>query len=149
MDLALDITLFDLDRTATVQLGKEFIPLAADFTAPLAVASGGMNDLMLGIRAMLNVGANADVKGIYLIEPFDPNRIPVLLLHRLMSSPLVWRNAATAAMKDPIIRRNYQFWYAFYSTGVPVTQSAALIRERIAFIRRLGDPGGNLGHRRT
>ena len=138
----MDITLFDLDRTATVQLGKEFIPLAADFTAPLALASGGMNDLMLGIRAILNVGANADVKGIYLIEPFDPDRIPVLLLHGLMSSPLVWRNAATAAMKDPIIRRNYQFWYAFYSTGVPVTQSAALIRDRIAFIRRLGDPSG-------
>ena len=138
----MDITLFDLDRTSTVQIGREFIPLAADFTAPLALASGGMNDLMLGIRAILNVGASADVKGIYLIEPFDPNRIPVLLLHGLMSSPLVWRNAATAAMKDPIIRRNYQFWYAFYSTGVPVTQSAALIRNRIAFIRRLGDPSG-------
>lgn len=138
----MDLTLFDLDRTATVQIGREFIPLAADFTAPLALASGGMNDLMLGIRAILNVGASADVKGIYLIEPFDPNRIPVLLLHGLMSSPLVWRNAATAAMKDPIIRRNYQFWYAFYSTGVPVTQSAALIRNRIAFIRRLGDPSG-------
>ena len=138
----MDITLFDLDRTATVQIGREFIPLAADFTAPLALASGGMNDLMLGIRAILNVGASANVKGIYLIGPFDPNRIPVLLLHGLMSSPLVWRNVATTAMKDPIIRRNYQFWYAFYSTGVPVTQSAALIRDRIASIRRLGDPGG-------
>ena len=115
----MDITLFDLDRTATVQIGREFIPLAADFTAPLALASGGMNDLMLGIRAILNVGASANVKGIYLIGPFDPNRIPVLLLHGLMSSPLVWRNAATAAIKDPIIRRNYQFWDAFYSTGCP------------------------------
>jgi pimeloyl-ACP methyl ester carboxylesterase len=138
----MDITLFDLDRTATVPIGSDSIPLAADFTVPLALASGGMNDLKLGIRAILNAGASADVKGIYLIDRFDPNRIPVLLLHGLMSSPLVWRNVATAAMKDPIIRRNYQFWYAFYSTGVPVAQSAALIRDRIAFIRRLGDPGG-------
>ena len=145
----MDITLFDLDRTATVQIGREFIPLAADFTAPLALASGGMNDLMLGIRAILNVGASANVKGIYLIGPFDPNRIPVLLLHGLMSSPLVWRNVATTAIKDPIILRNYQFWYAFYSTGMPVTQSAALIRDRIAFIPAWVIQAANLGHRRT
>jgi hypothetical protein len=88
-----------------------------------------MNDLMLGIRAILNVGASADVKGICLIDPFDPNRIPVLLLHGLMSSPLVWGNVATAAMEDPGIRRNYQFWYAFYSTGMPVAQSAAHSRQ--------------------
>ena len=65
----MDITFLDLDRTATVQIGGEFIPLAADFTAPLALASGGMNDLMLGIRAILNAGASADVKGIYSSSP--------------------------------------------------------------------------------
>ena len=98
---------------------------------------------------MLNVGAGTDIKGVYLIEPFDPNRIPVLLLHGLMSSPLVWRNVATAAMENPIIRSNYQFWYAFYSTGMPVTQSAALIRERIAVIRRLAIPAADPARRRT
>ncbi len=139
---SMEIVLFDLDRTSTVKIGGKIIPLAGDFTAPLALSSDGMNDLALGIRVMLNVGAGTDIKGIYLIEPFDPNRIPVLLLHGLMSSPLVWRNVATAAMENRIIRSNYQFWYAFYSTGIPVTQSAALIRERIAAIRRLGDPGG-------
>ena len=139
---SMKIALYDLDRTSTVRIGGKTIPLAGDFTAPLALSSDGMNDLALGIRVMLNVGAGTDIKGVYLIEPFDPNRIPVLLLHGLMSSPLVWRNVATAAMENPIIRSNYQFWYAFYSTGMPVTQSAALIRERIAVIRRLGDPGG-------
>ena len=136
------ITLYDLDRTSTVRIGGNSIPLAGDFTAPLALSSDGINDLMLGIRAILNVGASADANGIYLIDPFDPNRIPVLLLHGLTSSPLVWRNVATAAMENPLIRKNFQFWYAFYSTGVPVTQSASLIRERIAIIRRLGDPDG-------
>jgi pimeloyl-ACP methyl ester carboxylesterase len=139
---SMNITLYDLDRTATVRIGGKSILLAGDFTAPLALSSDGMNDLMLGIRAILNVAASTDVEGIYLIDPFDANRIPVLLLHGLMSSPLVWRNIATDAMENPIIRKNFQFWYAFYSTGVPVAQSAALIRERIAVIRRLGDPGG-------
>jgi len=138
----IQITFFDLDRTATTRIGGKSIPLAGDFTAPLALSFDGINDLMLGIRAILDVGASADFNGIYLIEPFDPDRIPVLLLHGLTSSPLVWRNVATDAMENPLIRKTYQFWYAFYSTGVPVPQSAALIRERIAIIRHLGDPGG-------
>ena len=95
---AMSISLYDLDRTSAVRIGGSSIPLAGDFTAPLALSSDGMNDLVLGIRAILNVGASADIKGIYLIDPFDPNRIPVLLVHGLMSSPLVWRNVATAAM---------------------------------------------------
>jgi hypothetical protein len=75
---------------------------------------------MLGIRAILDVGARADANGIYLIEPFDPNRIPVLLLLGLTSSPLVWRNVATDAMENPLIRKNFQFWYASIRTAARI-----------------------------
>ena len=137
------LKVYDLDRTATARIQGKSLLLAGDFTAPLAMSFEGINDLMLGVRAILNVEAGADYNGIYLIEPFDPDRIPVLLLHGLTSSPLVWRNVATDAMKNPLIRANFQFWYRFYSTGVPVPQSAALIRDKIALIRGSGDPGGN------
>jgi pimeloyl-ACP methyl ester carboxylesterase len=139
---SMHVVFYDLDRTANLRIGGKSIPLAGDFTAPLALSFSGINDLMLGIRAILNLGASADANGIYLIEPFDPNRIPILLLHGLTSSPLVWRNVATDAMENPLIRENFQFWYAFYSTGVPVPQSASLIRDKVAIIRRLGDPDG-------
>ena len=137
------LKLYDLDRTATARIRGKSLLLAGDFTAPLAMLFDGINDLMLGVRAILNVGTSADYNGIYLTEPFDRHRIPVLLLHGLTSSPLVWRNVATDAVKNSLIRRNFQFWFAFYSTGVPVPQSAALIREKIALIRGSGDPGGN------
>ena len=68
----MQIAISDLDRTAKMRIAGESIPLAGDFTAPLALSFGGINDLMLGIRAILNVGASADYNGIYLIEPFDP-----------------------------------------------------------------------------
>ena len=137
------LKLYDLDRTTTARIRGKSLLLGGDFTAPLAMSFDGINDLMLGVCAILNVGASADYNGIYLTEPFDPERIPILLLHGLTSSPLVWRNVATDAKKNPMIRRNFQFWYAFYSTGVPVPQSAALIREKIALIRGSGDPRGN------
>lgn len=118
------------------------VPLAGDFTAPLALSFGGINDLLLGIRNMLNVSAGQEVAGVYLTESFDPNRIPVLLIHGFSSSPIVWRNVVSEAMRDPEIRKNYQFWYAFYATGAPVMQSAAMIRDDIEAIRKRHDPGG-------
>ena len=71
------LKVYDLDRTATARIQGKSLLLAGDFTAPLAMSFEGINDLMLGVRAILNVEAGADYNGIYLIEPFDPDRIPV------------------------------------------------------------------------
>lgn len=138
-----EIVMLNPIREETIRLGGRAVPLAADFTAPLALALGGVNDLMLGIRNLLNVSAGADDAGVYLVDPFDPKRIPVLLIHGLSSTPLVWRNVVSAALNDPVIRRNYQFWYAYYPTGAPVVASAAMIRDDIARARRQYDPRGN------
>lgn len=103
---------------------------------------GGINDLLLGIRNLFNVSLGANDAGVYLAEPFDPHRIPVLLIHGLSSTPVVWRNVVSEAQADPVVRRNFQFWYAFYPTGAPVVYSAALIREDVVRLRRQHDPGG-------
>lgn len=122
-------------RTETVKLAGRRMPVAADFTAPLALSFGGVNDLLLGIRNLLNVPLGINDAGVYLTEPLDTNRIPVLLIHGLSSTPIVWRNVASVAQADPVVRRNYQFWYAFYPTGAPVVYSAALIREDVQNLR--------------
>lgn len=127
-------------RTETVTIAGHALPVAADFTAPLALSFGGVNDLLLGIRNLLNVSLGINDAGVYLAEPFDPDRIPVLLIHGLSSTPLVWRNVVSAAQADPKVRRNYQFWYAYYPTGAPVLFSAALIREDTERVRRQNDP---------
>jgi pimeloyl-ACP methyl ester carboxylesterase len=138
----LSLKLYDLDNSATARLQDHAVPLAGDFTAPMALSFDDINDLMIGIKVLLDAEAGKDYYGIYLTEPFDPNRIPVLLLHGLSSSPLVWRNIVTKAQLDPVIRKNYQFWFAFYSSGEPVLQTTALLRNRLAAIRQAGDPKG-------
>jgi pimeloyl-ACP methyl ester carboxylesterase len=127
-------------RTETASVAGQPLPVAADFTAPLALSFGGVNDLLLGIRNLLNVSLGINDSGVYLAEPFDPDRIPVLLIHGLSSTPLVWRNVVSAAQADPKVRRNYQFWYAYYPTGAPVVFSAALIREDTERVRKQHDP---------
>jgi pimeloyl-ACP methyl ester carboxylesterase len=100
----------------------------------------GINDLLMGISGVINVEKRRRDAGLYLTEPFDPERIPILMIHGLTSSPLVWRSIATKLMADPTIRRSYQFWYVYYPTGMPIPESAALIRDDIARIRKTFDP---------
>lgn len=130
------VMLVDSKHRDRAEVGTSKVTLSADYTAPLAFSFGGANDLLLGIRNFLNVGVGTSDAGIYLGEPFDPTRIPVLLIHGLSSSPIVWRNVANESMRDPEIRRNFQFLYAYYSTGAPVTSSAALIKDDVLLIRK-------------
>lgn len=136
------LEIIDSTRTSAAVIEGSSLPLSADFTAPYAIAFSGINDLWLGIRGLLNVGAWESSAGVYLTEPFDPERIPVLFIHGLSSSPLVWRNVVSSTMLDPKVREHCQFWYAYYPTGAPVVQSAAWIRDAIAQIRSKHDPGG-------
>src|SRR5690606_1534596 len=85
----LSLEISDLNRTATTRLQDRTVRLAGDFTAPLALSFDDINDLMVGVRALLNVGSAQKYTGIYLTEPVDPKRTPVLFLHGLSSSPLV------------------------------------------------------------
>jgi pimeloyl-ACP methyl ester carboxylesterase len=136
------IELIDLNRHSEIAISGGIVALSGDFTAPFALSFRGVNDLLLGISGLFNIEKREKDAGLYLSEPFDPDRIPVVMLHGLSSSPLVWRTIVTRLMADPLIRKNYQFWDVYYPTGMPIPASAALIRDDIAAIRRRYDPRG-------
>jgi pimeloyl-ACP methyl ester carboxylesterase len=136
------IELIDLNLHGEFQTKSGRVALSGDLTAPFALSFRGINDLMMGIGGLINVEKREKDVGLYLTEPFDPDRIPVVMIHGLSSSPLVWRTIATGLMADPVIRKNYQFWGVYYPTGMPIPESAASIREEIAAIRKQYDPRG-------
>lgn len=136
------VNLYDLRAHEHFSTPEGQVPLSSNYTAPLALSIQGVNDLLIGIRGLFNVEKGGRDAGIYLTEPFDPNRIPVLLIHGLSSSPLVWRIITSNLTADPRIRKNYQFWYVFYPTGMPIPVSAANLRRDIAQLRNHYDPRG-------
>ncbi len=103
----------------------------------------GLNDLALGIRGLLFVGDQMKLAGLYMLEPYDPERIPVLMVHGLSSSPLIWRNLINDLQIDPVIRKQYQFWVVYYPSGVSTIDSAATLRRQIAQARQTFDPDGD------
>lgn len=80
--------------------------------------------------------------GIYLMEPYDPDRIPLLMLHGLRSNPSIWRPLTLAVMSDPVMHRRFQVWHAFYPTGTPPFYAASKARERLRLVLDQFDPAG-------
>lgn len=116
--------------------------LAADFSAAIEIywnLTRVKEDRMLG---MLKPQQLRDVNGLSCIEEYDPNKIPVILTHGLLSSAGTFDNLVNRLMCDPVIRRNYQFWYYNYPTGVTWTLTAVKYRESLEEVRRRLDPKG-------
>jgi pimeloyl-ACP methyl ester carboxylesterase len=75
-----------------------------------------------------------------MLEPFDPDKMPVVLVHGLWSSPITWMEMYNDLRSDPLVRDHYQFWFYLYPTGQPFWVSASQMREDLALMRRNLDP---------
>jgi hypothetical protein len=74
---------------------------------------------------------NKDIDGIYMLSPFDKNKIPVLLIHGLISDPQSLSQIYNTLMQSNIIRENYQFWFYFYPTGQPILLDSFALRKSL------------------
>jgi pimeloyl-ACP methyl ester carboxylesterase len=129
------LTLYDPTRRETVWSGGSHRTLAADFGAPLAYYPEP--GLWLGLMAMFRPANYENRAGLYLLEPYDPDRIPVVLIHGLMSTPQMWVPTISTIESDPELRGRYQFWVFASPTGDPITLSALKLRESLARIYQL------------
>jgi pimeloyl-ACP methyl ester carboxylesterase len=129
------LTLYDPTRRETIRVAGASRPLAADFGAPLAYYPEP--GLLLGFMAMLRPANYENRAGIYMLEPYDPDRIPVILIHGLTSIPQMWVPTISAIESDPKLRGRYQFWVFAYPTGDPITLTALRLRESLARVYQL------------
>jgi pimeloyl-ACP methyl ester carboxylesterase len=116
------------------------VPLAYDLTVPLARQLHVTNLNLIGALGVLDPSAYNNRTGIYMLDPYVPGKIPVVFVHGLMSSPAAWTNAMNDLRGDPELRRRYQFWMFFYSTGNPLLASGARFRKALGDLRLQLDP---------
>ena len=128
------LSLHDPTLRETVQIAGATRPLAADFTAPLAYYP---HPRFLGFMEMLRVDRYYKTAGLAMWQPYDPERIPVVLVHGLMSDPGMWPDLIDAVESDPLLRGRFQFWTFGYPTGDPISISALQFRESLAGVYRL------------
>ncbi len=136
------LELYDsLDRQSIDVDGKA-VPLEADPSTPLAyfLNQPQFQDSDLSTLGLLKPGDARKLQGLYMLEPFDPQKMPVVMVHGLWSSPVTWMEMYNDLRSDPQLRQHYQFWFYFYPTGQPFWTSATQMREDLAVMRREVDP---------
>lgn len=111
-----------------VKLDGHTYPLAADFTAPLALALAELKPRKLEIERMFLPIQFAASARLARLQPYDPQKIPVLCIHGLGDSPATWAPLIDTLRADDTIRRHYQFCFFSYPTGFPYPLMASVLR---------------------
>jgi len=115
----------------TIQMEGHSYALAADFTVPLAVLLASTNPKKLELSRLLNPAKYAETARISRLQPYDPKKAVVLVIHGLMDSPATWTPMLNSLRGDADIRRNYQFWFYSYPSGYAYPYSASILRREL------------------
>ena len=134
---------FDPLEANQIEIAKQWVPLETDLTTPLAyfLDSPEFRKRNHATEGLLDPDGSQERRGIYMLEPYAPERIPVLMVHGLWSSPLTWMDMFNDLRSFPEIRERYQFWFYLYPSGQPFWISAQQLRTDLASMRGSFDPG--------
>lgn len=135
------LELHDSMKATTVEIGTGGFPLSADLTTPLARSLDRVDLRYLDTTGLILPAKVEEVSGLYMIQPFQPGKIPVLMVHGLWSSPLTWMEMINELQSVPEIRDRYQFWFYLYPTAKPFWSASADLRRDLADMREVFDPG--------
>jgi pimeloyl-ACP methyl ester carboxylesterase len=124
-------------KQPTASVEGKVRPLEANFSAPISYYQPPANLLFVGLMGALRAAHYEKKTGLYFLQPYDPDRIPVVFVHGLISTPFTWVETINGLQADPEIRKRYQFWVFAYPTGNPVLYSALRLREELARVDKL------------
>jgi triacylglycerol esterase/lipase EstA (alpha/beta hydrolase family) len=139
---SLRIAAYDPYRTANVQLAGQELPLAANFTSGYGLWLARSDFALQALRSLFGSADGLTQPRIYLMQPYDPDRRTVVMLHGLASSPEAWINVANEVLGDEALRRRYQIWQVYYPTNAPLPLNNLAIRQALAQTLAHFDPGG-------
>jgi pimeloyl-ACP methyl ester carboxylesterase len=110
--------------------------LAANFTAPAALALARSRLDKLGLVRLFNPRRFSNDAALIRLQNYDRNRIPVLMVHGLQDTPATWFPMYQQLLGDPELRQHYQFWVFCYPSGLPYPHTASLLRHELDGVRR-------------
>jgi len=117
--------------------------LAADFSVPWAalISRGGkLNQSKILDALRLQPRRHPQ---LYMMEPYDPRKEPLIMIHGLLSTPLLWSQLSNELWADDEIRKRYQIWHFLYNTSAPALYSGRILQRQLHELREMLDPDGN------
>lgn len=106
------------------------VKLAADYSSGLAKTLE--NAPRTYFAGFIEPGSSADAARLSFFEPYQPGKIPLVLIHGLFSDPLSWADLVNDLRATPGFADRYQVWFFRYPTGQGFLRSAATLRRDLA-----------------
>jgi len=127
---------------SSIQMRGQEVPLAANFTAAYGLWLAQSGFATESLRTLFGRGEGIREPHIYLMQPYDPNKRIIFMLHGLASSPEAWVNLANEIMGDEEMREHYQVWSVYYPTNAPIALNRYTISKAFNSTLHHFDPKG-------
>jgi pimeloyl-ACP methyl ester carboxylesterase len=135
---------YDVSRAHEVAFWGQIQPLNINLSASYYVAadrkinSGGASKIM----GVFRPARYSDRMGLYLEQRYDPEKIPLILVHGLVSSPMTWVDPMNELFSDPTIRAKYQGYTYYYPTGFPVRMTGGKLKQDLTRLQNYARANG-------
>lgn len=136
------VRLYDPYRRSEISLAGNTVPLAGNFTSGYGLWLARSDFATQALRTLLGREHGITRPRIHLMQPYDPDRRVIVMLHGLASSPEAWINVANEVLGEEALRRNYQIWQVYYPTNAPIALNNRDIRNALLETLQHFDPAG-------
>lgn len=124
-----------------VTVNQQRVPLEVESSATLAYTLAESPVWKQEIEGFLRGAGVIDEKTrLAALTPYQPGKIPVVLVHGTASSAGRWAQMLNELTNDRRLQEHYQFWLFTYDTGNPILYSAMLLREALSAAVKKLDP---------
>lgn len=127
-------------RHPTLAIGSGDVPLSIDTSAPYALGAGTSKLNRLGVWGLFGGHGIGRRVGVFLLDEYDPDKRPIVMIHGLGSSPLIWGRMSNAIWADPVLRARYQIWHVVYQTDPPMLVIRLRVQRYLDAAWRVLDP---------
>jgi len=114
------------------------VPISYDTTASIAYMLH--HHPQTRYRDFIFPDESTDQSRLTMLEPFQPDKIPLILVHGLLSSPDTYGELYNQLRTDPVLMDDYQVWVFKYATGKPFIRAATDLRSELNRVIEVFDP---------
>ena len=118
-----ELKAFDPYKYEKVTMAGKTYPLAGNFSTPYGLWLAQNNLGKAAYLTLIDRDNHLTMPHLYMLEPYNPKKKVIVLVHGLASSPEAWIRLTNDIMGDAVLRENFQVWQVFYSTNMPIIES--------------------------
>lgn len=133
------VEFYDPNLYKTAHVHQHDYTLTANYSVPFGLWLAENKLGSAGYWTLLNREEKLRMPHVYQLEPYQPNKKIIVMIHGLASSPETWISLTNNIMGDTKLRENFQVWQVFYSTNMPIFESRyqihALLKQAFAQVQ--------------